>query len=169
MTPETDQAALVAFRFDDPLLAQEANIAAIRLERRGSLKLEDAVIVAKSTSGRIRLHQTRDMSAGQGATTGGMWGMLAGWIVMAPLAGAALGAALGGLFGRLRDIGIDDNEMRKIGDDLDPGETALFLLVSEAQLAHCLQELRRFDARVLTTTCPDSTRHLMEEALATPM
>lgn len=167
MTPETDLATLVAFRFDDPLLAQEANIAALRLERAGSLKLEDAVIVTKSEGGKIRLHQTRDMSAGQGATTGGMWGLLAGWIVMAPLAGAALGAAVGGLFGRLRDIGIDDNEMRQYGEELAEGETALFLLVTDAHLAHCLAEMRRFSARLLTTTCPDDTRQRMEEALAT--
>lgn len=157
--------SLIAISFTDPLLAQEASIAMIRLERRQSLKIDDMAIVNKTTDGRVHIHQTRDMSAGQGAATGGMWGALIGLAVAAPFVGAAVGAAAGGLFAKLRDIGIDDGQMRDLGDSLTDGQAALFVLLEDFQLAHLLAELRRFDGRVLHTTVDTEIAAQLEEAL----
>lgn len=157
---------LVAFRFADPLLAQEASIAMIRLERHQSIDIDDLAIVNKTEDGRIHIHQTRDMSTTQGAATGGMWGALIGLAVAAPFIGAAIGAAAGGLFGKLRDIGINDTQMRELGDSLSDGEAALFLLLKDYQLAHLLAELRRFDGRLLHTTVGPEVAAQLEEALA---
>ena len=157
---------LVAFRFDDPLLAQEASIAMIRLERHQSIDIDDLAIVNKTEDGHVHIHQTRDMSTTQGAATGGMWGALIGLAVAAPFIGAAIGAAAGGLFGKLRDIGINDNQMRDLGDSLADGEAALFVLLKDFQLAHLLAELRRFDGRILHTTVDPDIAAQLEEALA---
>lgn len=162
-TPVT---SLIAVSFTDPLLAQEASIAMIRLERRQSLKIDDMAIVSKTTDGRVHIHQTRDMSAGQGAATGGMWGALVGLAVAAPFIGAAIGAAAGGLFAKLRDIGIDDVQMRDLGDSLADGQAALFVLLEDFQIAHLLAELRRFDGRLLHTTVDPEIEAQLQEALA---
>ncbi len=144
-------ADLWAFAFDGPLRAQEALLAALRMVGRGHLKLEDAAIVTR-IGGRVRISQTRDVSAGQGAVSGTWLGTLAGLFVGQPLIGAAIGAALGGLFGKLRDIGIDDDEMRAMGERLEDGEAALFLLVEECHEVRALHEASRFPARLLATT-----------------
>lgn len=144
-------ADLWAFAFDGPLRAQEALLAALRMVGRGHLKLEDAAIVTR-IGGRVRISQTRDVSAGQGAVSGTWLGTLAGLFVGQPLIGAAIGAALGGLFGKLRDIGIDDDEMRAMGERLQDGEAALFLLVEECHEVRALHEVSRFPARLLATT-----------------
>jgi uncharacterized membrane protein len=144
-------ADLWAFVFDGPLRAQEALLAAMRMVGRQQLKLEDAAIVTR-VGGRVRIQQTRDVSPTQGAVGGAWLGTLAGLFVAAPLVGAALGAAAGGLFGKLRDHGIDDGEMRRLGEELADGEAALFLLVEECHKVRALHEVSRFPGRLLTTS-----------------
>ena len=159
---------LVAIALDDPLLAQEALLASMRLVRRGHLKLEDAAIIAKD-GGKLRIQETQDTRPAQGAASGGWLGMLAGLFVGGPalLAGAAIGAAAGGIFAKLRDIGIKDEEMQQLGEELGDGDAALLLLVEEAHLFHARAELRRFNGRLLSTTCDDDTAASIREALAT--
>lgn len=157
--------SLVAVSFDEPLKAQEALLAAMRLQGHGRLDLEDAAIVTRAPNGRVRVAQTRDVSATQGAAAGSWWGLIAGLFVGGPLIGAALGAGLGGLFAKLRDIGIDDDEMKRMGEELDEGHAALFLLVRDCHLVHCLAEARRFDGTLLHTTLDPDTETKVREAL----
>ncbi len=160
--------SLVAIALDDPLLAQEGLLAAMRLVRRGHLQLEDAAIIAKDGE-RVRIQETQDTRPAQGAASGGWLGMLAGLFVGGPalLAGAAIGAAAGGIFAKLRDIGIQDEEMQRLGEELPDGHAALLLLVEDAHLFHARAELRRFHGRLLHTTCDEDTAASLEEALGT--
>lgn len=160
--------SLVAIALDDPLLAQEALLATMRLVRKGHLELEDAALIFKEEGGRIRIQETRDTRPGQGASAGGWLGMLAGLFVGGPalLAGAAIGAAAGGIFAKLRDIGLQDDEMNKLGEELGEGHAALLLLVEDAHMFHARAELRRFPGRLLHTTCDEDSAASIEEALA---
>ena len=99
--------------------------------------------------GKIRIHQTKDTSTGQGAAAGGWVGMLAGLLFMAPLVGAVLGAAIGGIWAKLRDIGISDKQMSTMGENLERGDAALFLLLRPEAPTTLVRELRRFDGTVL--------------------
>lgn len=157
---------LWVFVLDGPLRAQEALLAAMRMVGRGHLKLEDAAIVTK-VRGRVRITQTKDVNTGQGAMAGTWLGTLAGLFVMQPLIGAAIGAALGGLFAKLHDIGIDDDEMRAMGDGLADGEAALFLLVEECHQVRALHEASRFPGRLLVTTADDRLADEIRGRLAT--
>ena len=160
------RADLWVFVLDGTLGAQEALLAAMRMVGRGHLKLEDAAIVTK-VRGRVRITQTKDVNTGQGAMAGTWLGTLAGLFVMQPLIGAAIGAALGGLFAKLHDIGIDDDEMRAMGDGLADGEAALFLLVEEWHQVRALHEGSRFPGRLLGTTADDRLADEIRGRLAT--
>ncbi len=165
---EAPSANLVAIAVDDPMLAQEGLLAAMRLVRRGHLELEDAAIVVKEEGGRIRIQETRDVRPAQGAASGTWLGMLATLFVApgALLVGAALGAAAGGIFAKLRDIGLQDDQMKRLGEELGEGQAALLLLVEDAHLFHAIAEARRFHGRVLESTCDPGTIERLEEALA---
>ena len=143
---------LLAIELDDALRAQEALLASLRLHQRQTIRIEDAAIVTKDAGGRIRIHQTRDVGPAQGAMTGTWLGMLAGLIFMVPLVGAALGAAVGGIWAKLRDIGISDREMREMGEHLEPGTAALFLLFDPLASTTLVRELHRFNGKVLRST-----------------
>ena len=143
---------LLAIELDDALRAQEALLASLRLHQRQAIRIEDAAIVSKDAAGRIRIHQTRDVGTAQGAMTGSWLGMLAGLIFMVPLVGAVLGAAAGGIWARLRDVGISDGEMREMGERLDSGTAALFLLFEPLASTTLVRELHRFNGKVLRST-----------------
>ncbi len=159
-------AHLWAFTFDGPLRAQEALLAALRMVGRDHLTLDDAAIVTKVGS-RVRISQTKDVSTGQGAVSGTWLGTLAGLFVGQPLIGAAIGAALGGLFAKLRDIGIDDDEMKRMGESLGEGAAALFLLVRDCHQVRALHEVSRFPATLLATTAPGELADEVRSTLAT--
>ena len=163
-------ADLWAFGLDSPIRAQEALLVAMRLVGRSQLKLEDAAIVTK-VSGRVRITQTKDMNTSQGAVGGAWLGVLAGLFLGpgGPLVGAALGAAAGGLFAKLRDIGMDDDEMKRIGDELVDGEAALFLLVEDCHQMRTLHEVSRFPGRLLASTAdPDLVEAVRERIAVDP-
>ena len=158
---------LWAFTLGHPLLAQEALLAAMRLQARGHLQLDDAAIVHKAGRGRVRIVQTRDVSTGQGAISGSWWGLLAGlFIPGGPLLGAALGAAVGGIFAKMRDIGIDDEQMKRMAEQLAEGESALFLLVTGCHRARALHEAGRFEATLLFSTAGEDLAAQVRDRLA---
>ncbi|MFP4634318.1 MAG: DUF1269 domain-containing protein [Nitriliruptoraceae bacterium] len=165
--PAGSDADLWAFRFESSLLAQEALLAAMRLTARKHLELEDAAIVAK-VRGRVRITQTKDVSTSQGAVGGAWIGILAGLLAGpgGPLIGGALGAAAGGLFAKLRDIGIQDDDMRRMGEELDEGEAALFLLVEDCHRMRALHEVSRFPGILLASTADPELVETVRERLA---
>ncbi len=168
--PEGSDADLWAVVFDSSLRAQEALLASMRLVARQQLKLEDAAIVAK-VRGRVRITQTKDVSPSQGAVGGAWIGILAGLFLGpgGPLVGGALGAAAGGLFAKLRDFGIDDDEMKRMGEELADGEAALFLLVEDCHRMRALHEVSRFPGRILASTAdPDLVEEVRSRLAVDP-
>lgn len=159
---------LLAIRFSESLKAQECLLATARLAKSGVIAMEDTAIV-HNIEGKIRLQQTRDLNAAQGAGGGAWVGSLVGIIGGPPgmLAGGALGAAVGGLWAKLRDVGIDDDHMKGMGEELVEGEAALFLLITKYDLRGLAKELRRFDGTVLESTMSDAANGLITEELAT--
>lgn len=159
---------LIALRFDHSLKAQECLLAMLRIAGDESIRIEDAAIIDKDDNGRIRLRQSKDINPGQGASAGGLYGSLIGLIggPIGMFAGGALGAAAGGLWGKLRDIGINDDHMKDMGERINAGENLLFLLLERINQDAFVREMRRFDATLFESTAPDSLDARVEEALA---
>jgi uncharacterized membrane protein len=163
--PKGSESDLWVFSLDSFLRAQEAVLAATRLAQRGHLDIEDAAIV-RLRRGRVRLIQTRDINPAQGAVSGAWLGTFAGLLAGLPLVGAALGAAAGGIYGRLRDFGIDDRAMREFGSSLDAERVALFLLVRDCHRARALHEVGRFAARLERSSADPHLIGLVRSRLA---
>ncbi len=163
--PEDSDADLWVFSLDSPVRAQEAMLACARLAARKHLDLEDAAIVTVR-NGRVRIQQTRDVNPSQGALGGAWLGTLAGLFFGVPLVGAALGAAAGGIYARLRDLGIDDDEMKAFGAGLEGERAALFLLVRDCHRMRALHEVSRFPARLERTSADPDLAAQVRERLA---
>jgi uncharacterized membrane protein len=104
------------------------------LEALGALEggILDAAIVARLASGRVELHQTRQIAAGEGIVAGGAVGFVAGMLIGGPIGGALLGMLGGGIWGA-RDTGVPDARLRELGDSLAPGGALLCALVQPEQ------------------------------------
>ncbi len=163
--PDGSDSDLWVFSFDGLLRAQEAMLAVSRLASRRHLDLEDAVIVTLRR-GRVRLLQTRDMNPAQGAVGGAWFGTIAGLFAGLPLVGAALGAAAGGVYARLRDFGIADAEMKAFGRSLEGDRAALFLLVRDCHRMRALHEVSRFPARLERSSADEDLVELVRQRLA---
>ena len=158
-----DEEHLVAIAFDKPTRASEVLVNLLHLQQEGALRLGDAVVIAKDDSGRARIYETMDITAGKGALIGGWWGMLAGLLV-GPLAIAG-GAAFGALYGKLVDKGLADDWVRQMSEWLDAGRSALLLLVTVENKAEVLRELGRYEGEVVSTDFPEPVRRELEQAL----
>jgi uncharacterized membrane protein len=97
-------------------------------------KVADAVVVTCTAGGRIELHQTRQVAAGEGVVAGGTVGFVAGMVLGGPVGGALLGMLGGGIFGA-RDTGVPDARLRELGESLTPGRALLCALVDADTVA----------------------------------
>lgn len=160
---------ILAIVLDKPTRANEVLLALAHLQGAGKLRMHDAVIVAKDVDGRSSVVETVDITPAKGALAGGWWGLLGSLLVGGPAGLAVIlgGAAAGALYGRLVDHGLDDDWVRQMAEWIDPGTSALLLLVDAGFDPEVLVELRRFEGtgEVAYSTLPPAARAEIEAAL----
>ena len=102
--------------------------------RAHDAKVKDAAIVVARENGRVELHQTHQIAAGEGVIAGGTVGFIAGMLLGGPIGGALLGMLGGGVFAA-RDTGVSDSRLRELGEKLQPGDALLCALVAPEDAA----------------------------------
>jgi len=135
------------------------------LRKEGLIQLEDAATLVRSSSGKARIKQARSL-VGEGALGGAFWGMLIGLLFWAPLIGLAVGAALGAFAGKSADYGIDDNFIKEVGEKVQPGNSAAFLLVSNAQPDKVIEDLKQFNGEIVHTSLSKDQELRLKEAFS---
>src|SRR4051812_21772580 len=123
-------ATLTVWKFDTAEGADEASKTLQELASQDVITVQDAATVSwQEDKKKPKTRQLAGM-AGKGALGGAFWGMLFGLIFFVPLLGAAVGAAAGALAGSMADVGIDDGFIKKVGSEVTPGTSALFLMTT---------------------------------------
>ena len=120
----------LAVAFDTAAEAAEGLKAVRALGGEDGVSVEDAAVVVRMADGRLELHQTKELAAGEGAVAGGSVGLVAGLLLGGPVGGALVGIVAGGGWG-LRDTGIPDDRLRQLGEKLEPGHAVLCVLVAD--------------------------------------
>jgi uncharacterized membrane protein len=157
---------VLAVVFDKATRADEALLTLVHLGQEGGIDMADAVVVAKLPDGKTHVRQTVDPTPGRAAIGGAWLGTLVGLLFGGPLGGAVAGAAGAALYAKLVDTGLDDGWVKQMAEWLDPGTSALLLLLNDDGLrSEAIEELQRFDGQLVTTTFPDSVRRAIEEEL----
>jgi uncharacterized membrane protein len=137
------------------------------LQRQQLITIHDAAIVQWPADRRKPKTEQLHNMAGAGALSGAFWGMLFGLLFFVPLLGAAVGAAMGGLSGSMIDVGIDDNFINQVRDQVTPSTSALFLLTSDAVTDRVLEALRGTDMQLIATNLSkddeEALRHAFEQ------
>jgi uncharacterized membrane protein len=127
-------ATLTVWKFADPDAADAAVDTLQSLEKQQLITLHDGATVSwPAEAKRPKTRQLHSLT-GAGAMGGMFWGMLFGLLFFVPFLGAAIGAAAGAATGALSDVGIDDDFIRRVRDEVTPGTSALFAMTSGAVL-----------------------------------
>lgn len=132
------------------------------MQKEHIIGLDDVVKVYVRPDGKPKIKQGIPLVAG-GALSGAFWGMLIGMIFFAPFAGAAIGAATGALSGSMADYGIDDDFIKKVGSNVQPGQAAVFLLVNKSTPDKIAAEIAGTKAEVIKTSLSDEAEAELRE------
>lgn len=142
---------ILVLLYPEERVADEVMSTVKYLQGRGLIEIEDACVVIKEPSGRIEIHQSHNLPL-LAAAGGAILGSLLGLLFAAPYVGAAVGATAGVMGGTLADIGVDDDFMESVGSEMNPGSSALFLLLHHITIDKAIPELAKHGGRILHTS-----------------
>jgi uncharacterized membrane protein len=115
------------------------------MDREGSIELIDAVVVVRDTEGKVSFEETADPSgkrwAKRGAIAGGLVGLL---FPPSIIAGAVVGGVGGGLWGKVRDKGFKDDDLKAIGESLEPGTSAIIAIAQDRVVERLVRGLEGY-------------------------
>ncbi|AGN00065.1 hypothetical protein L593_00550 [Salinarchaeum sp. Harcht-Bsk1] len=157
--------SLVVLAFEDMDGAEGMRERMYDFQKRELITLEDAAVVVRKENGHAKVKQAHSL-VGSGALGGAFWGMLIGLLFLAPWLGLIAGAAGGALGGKLGDVGIDDSFIKEVSETVEPGQSALFLLVRDAQLERIEQETEDMNFTIIDTNLSPEDETQLRETFA---
>jgi len=134
----------------------------------GRISVADMALVYRDEHDRVRIHQTRDAGATKGALKGGGLGVLLGLfappVALTTVAGAAAGAAVA----RLRDKGIDNKLMKRVGEHIEGATAAVFILADDATIDYLSGHGELVDYGVEYVVVAPEIQHLLQDVAGLP-
>ena len=156
-------ATLTVWKFPTALGAEQAEHTVEQLAKQELIKIRDAAIVSFPVGAKKpKTRQLHNLTGG-GAMGGSFWGLLFGLIFFVPLLGMAVGAGIGALSGSMTDVGIDDDFIRTIRDEITPGTSALFLMSSDAVMDKVLDAFEGQPMELFRTNLNDKQEAALRE------
>src|SRR6516164_4876856 len=131
---------LVVFDFDGVHTADEVLNKLRTLQKDYLIDLEDACVVERDQGGKVHIKQAVNLTK--------------------------VGAAAGALSGSLADYGIRDDFVRKLGETIPAGSSALFVLFRSITEDKVLPEIEPYKPRVLKTSLSNEQEAKLRAALS---
>jgi len=157
---------LIAIVYDQEQTGFDALNELADLQKQQLLTLADAAVATKDAKGKVKVKQTlENQVSGASAVWGGFWGLLIGLLFLAPIFWGLMGALLGYIMGKAGDVGIDDKFIKEVGESLDIGQSALFMLVVEATTDKVLDAMSKFGGEVYQTSLSKEDEEKLKKAL----
>lgn len=156
---------LIVVAFDNDHAAFEVRDKLIRLQREHLVRLADAAVAVRRQDGHLQIKQIRDLAA-EGAIGGAFWGFLAGILFWVPLLGMALGTLTGALSGSLAEHGISDDFIEEVARSIEPGQSALFLLIVDATTDRMIEQILPWKPRLIRTNLSREQERKLRQAFS---
>ena len=157
-------AILVAIGYPDESTAALAADEVHRLAADLIIEPDAVAVVTRDPAGRFHTTTNHHTVAG-GATWGMFWGLLFGLLFFVPVLGVAVGAGLGALLGKVERTGINAQFQKRVRDMLEPGTSALFLIVRNVTPDKAVAALSRFGGTVLKSSLSEEAEAELQHAL----
>ncbi len=153
-----------AWSFDTPEGAGKALSALRSAASDGLVKIVDHAVVTwpeGATKPEV-VHGNEDRWRGTG--WGAFWGLLFGSLFFAPLLGAAAGGALGALSKSLEAVGITEDQLRTIRDQVTPGTSLLCAVTDEGDIDRVAERFHGLNLTLVATNLTEAERSTLLEA-----
>jgi uncharacterized membrane protein len=127
------------------------------------IKIREAAVLVRDADGTPRITQTHQSNTGKGALVGGAAGGLL--TLLGPIgfvAGAAVGAGVGAIVGSRADSGLPDAFLERLEKRVEPGHSALVVLVEHGYAQDLMDVLAEPDKAIAGQTMVDT---LVQELL----
>jgi uncharacterized membrane protein len=155
---------LVAIGYPDETTATSAAEEAQRLAKDLILQPDAIAAIRRDAEGKFHV-QTSHNPTGTGASWGMFWGLLFGMLFFIPFLGMAIGAGLGALMGKVTKTGIDRDFQDQVRELVQPGTSALFLILESVTTDKAVDALSRFGGTVLKSSLSKEAEAELQEAL----
>jgi uncharacterized membrane protein len=160
-------ATLVVLCFKNETGADELRDKLAGLQKLQIMSLADAAVVVRRQDGKVKVKQAVSL-VGTGAVGGAFWGMFVSLLFHAPWLGLPMGTDNGALDGALSDVGVDNKFIKEVASTIEPGHSALFLLVNNWTEDKVMNEIKDSDAEVLQTSLSKEDQAKLKAALGAP-
>lgn len=157
-------AYVVVITFDNEVEAGKARETLRNAQKQGYLDLVDAVTVVKHADGKIKVKDELDKGVAIGTIGGGFLGLLISGIFF-PMIGLVLGAIGGGVIGKMAGMGIDKPFTREVSESLQPGGSALFLVLQPEYVDYVIAALEPYQGQIYHTSIPEDAEAELRKAL----
>jgi uncharacterized membrane protein len=136
------------------------------MDVEATIELKSAAVVKRDAEGRVKIKETKDFDAKQGAIGGAVAGGLLGLLTGRLLVGAIVGAAGGAFAGKGIDMGLSDEYLKEVGDSLRSGTSAIVALVSFERVERAMEEMDKFEGgTILRHTLSDEVYQQLSDAV----
>jgi uncharacterized membrane protein len=157
-------AELIAIAYPNEATADQAADEARRLANDLIIQPDAIAVITRDKDGEYHTH-TRHHMVGGGATWGMFWGLLFGVLFFVPVFGMAVGAGLGALMGKITKSGVDKEFQDQVRGALQPGTSALFLMIEKATPDKAVEAMSKFGGTVIKTSLSKEGEKQLQEAL----
>jgi uncharacterized membrane protein len=142
---------LIAMFFDDPYSAEKARLELRMMEKDELVDLEESVVLVRDKKGKIHFHHSQHFTLPLSLGCGFV-GTLVGLMVLNPvvaLIGGITGTALGAVLGALKEIGIEEDFMKNLANEMQPGSSSLFIVTRRGDPQKIMEALKPFKGKIL--------------------
>ena len=157
-------AELIAIGYPDETTAGEAEKEAHHLADELIIQPDAIASIVRDKDGKYRVSTSHHV-VGAGASYGMFWGFLFGLLFFVPVLGMAVGAGFGALFAKLEKSGLDKQFQQQVRDMLQPGHSALFLVVEKVTPDKAVEALSKYGGTVLKSSLSKETEAELQDAL----
>src|SRR5215510_4498062 len=153
-------ADLIAISYPDETTADAAAAEARRLAQDLIIQPDAIAVIVRDKEGKYHTHTSHHMVGG-GATWGMFWGLLFGLLFFIPVLGMAVGAVMG----KVTKSGVDKAFQDQVRGLLQPGTSALFLMVEKVTPDKAIEAMSKYGGTVLKTSLSKEGEADLQDAL----
>ena len=115
-------------------------------QRDGAIDLIDAAVIVHTAEGKVKIEETADPSGKKWAKRGAIAGGVVG-LIFPPsiILSAAVGGGAGGVWGKIRDKGFKDEDLKEIGNSLPPGSSAIIAVAEDRMVEQLERSLAGYE------------------------